>query len=414
MKTADGTVDGTGQVIGIVERRLPQLLRLRPVRPRVPDHVQRADRRGHVHRQLRPAARHRLVLGRQLRQPGRPVPGRHGLPGRAAAQPDHGPRLLHPYGHRGLGLPQRHADRALDVRLEQRRQRSTPARATTSCPSPTWTPTARTRSSTARWPIDDNGQPLWNTGSATATPCTSATSIPSRPGPGGVQGRRGHRPAGRLDGRRPDRRRSSGRTPRCGCDNGRGVSDDVYAGSPGAESWSSAVSGLYNTSGQNIGRKPGSTNFLAWWDGDPVRELLDGTHIDKYGTGGDTRLLTGSGVPLQQRHQVDPVAVRRPVRRLARGGRLADHRQPRAADLHHADADRPADLHAAARHPVPGGHRLAEHRVQPAAAPELLHRQRHGHAAAAEHLPGRITSAGWFAAFCSSSPPWGWWSPGTP
>ena len=31
-----------------------------------------------------PAARHRLVLGRQLRQPGRPVPGRHRLPGRAA------------------------------------------------------------------------------------------------------------------------------------------------------------------------------------------------------------------------------------------------------------------------------------------------------------------------------------------
>jgi rhamnogalacturonan endolyase len=27
-----------------------------------------------------------------------------------------------------------------------------------------------------------------------------------------------------------------------------------------------------------------------------VRELLDDTHIDKYGTGGDTRLLTGSGV----------------------------------------------------------------------------------------------------------------------
>ncbi|HEX5203675.1 MAG TPA: rhamnogalacturonan lyase, partial [Actinoplanes sp.] len=37
-------------------------------------------------------------------------------------------------------------------------------------------------------------------------------------------------------------------------------------------------------------------NFLSYWDGDAVRELLDGTHIDKYGTGGDTRLLTGSDV----------------------------------------------------------------------------------------------------------------------
>lgn len=29
--------------------------------------------------------------------------------------------------------------------------------------------------------------------------------------------------------------------PDCGCDNGRGVADDVYAGSPGAESWSAGV-----------------------------------------------------------------------------------------------------------------------------------------------------------------------------
>jgi hypothetical protein len=82
----------------------------------------------------------------------------------------------------------------------------------------------------------------------------------------------------------------------CGCDNGRGVSDDIYAGSPGAESWSSGVSGMFNTSGQNIGRKPGSANFVIWWDGDATRELLDGTHIDKYGTSSDTRLLTGSDV----------------------------------------------------------------------------------------------------------------------
>ncbi|WP_433262590.1 cellulose binding domain-containing protein [Micromonospora vinacea] len=79
-------------------------------------------------------------------------------------------------------------------------------------------------------------------------------------------------------------------------DNGRGVSADIWAGSPGAESWSSAATGLANTRGQNVGRKPSSANFLAWWDGDPVRELLDGTKIDKYGTGGETRLLDGSGV----------------------------------------------------------------------------------------------------------------------
>ena len=83
----------------------------------------------------------------------------------------------------------------------------------------------------------------------------------------------------------------------CGCDNGRGVADDVYAGNAGVEFWSSAVGGLYNVKGEQVStRKPRSTNFLAWWDGDTTRELLDGTHIDKYGTAGDTRLLTASGV----------------------------------------------------------------------------------------------------------------------
>jgi hypothetical protein len=81
-----------------------------------------------------------------------------------------------------------------------------------------------------------------------------------------------------------------------GADNGRGVAADVHAGSPGAEAWSAADSTLRSAAGASVGRKPSSANFLSWWDGDTVRELLDGTRIDKYGTSGDTRLLTGSGV----------------------------------------------------------------------------------------------------------------------
>ena len=80
----------------------------------------------------------------------------------------------------------------------------------------------------------------------------------------------------------------------CGCDNGRGVAGDVYAGSPGAEAWSAAVGGISDTSGSNIGRKPSSINFLVWWDADTLRELLDSNHIDKYGPSADTRLLTAS------------------------------------------------------------------------------------------------------------------------
>ncbi len=79
---------------------------------------------------------------------------------------------------------------------------------------------------------------------------------------------------------------------------GRGVAADIWSGHAGAEYWGAGpnMTGLFNESGQSLGRNPGSANFLAWWDGDPVRELLDGNHVDKYGTSSDTRLLTASGV----------------------------------------------------------------------------------------------------------------------
>jgi len=84
----------------------------------------------------------------------------------------------------------------------------------------------------------------------------------------------------------------------CNCEGpARGVAGDVYAGNPGAEFWGkgTGLTSAFNASGGSVGRAPASANFLAWWDADPVRELLDGNHVDKYGTSGDTRLLTGSG-----------------------------------------------------------------------------------------------------------------------
>lgn len=77
-------------------------------------------------------------------------------------------------------------------------------------------------------------------------------------------------------------------------DVGRGCSDDIYADNAGAEMWSSKTGGLRDRYGGYLGRSPSSTNFLIWWDGDLTRELLDGNHIDKYGTSSDTRLLTAA------------------------------------------------------------------------------------------------------------------------
>jgi rhamnogalacturonan endolyase len=78
---------------------------------------------------------------------------------------------------------------------------------------------------------------------------------------------------------------------------GRGVAGDVYAGNAGAEFWGAGpgMTNLFSASGSSVGRTPGSANFMAWWDADPVRELLDQNRVDKYGTGGDTRLLTADG-----------------------------------------------------------------------------------------------------------------------
>ncbi|MGH1554927.1 hypothetical protein ACRAWF_32425 [Streptomyces sp. L7] len=56
-----------------------------------------------------------------------------------------------------------------------------------------------------------------------------------------------------------------------------------------------------------------------------VRELLDSTHIDKYGTTADTRLLTGSDVHSNNSTKATPTLSWRHPRRLAGGGRLAHH-----------------------------------------------------------------------------------------
>ncbi len=67
-------------------------------------------------------------------------------------------------------------------------------------------------------------------------------------------------------------------------DVGRACSADITAQYPGEEVWVSG-SPLFSSSGQNIGKAPSQVNFAIWWDGDELRELLDGTSITKFGGG---------------------------------------------------------------------------------------------------------------------------------
>lgn len=75
-------------------------------------------------------------------------------------------------------------------------------------------------------------------------------------------------------------------------DIGRAACADIYDGSPGAEAWMSGSSKqwgkkyakmLFNCQGKVIGPAPHTLpNFFVWWDGDPTREILNKNWIAKY------------------------------------------------------------------------------------------------------------------------------------
>jgi rhamnogalacturonan endolyase len=81
-------------------------------------------------------------------------------------------------------------------------------------------------------------------------------------------------------------------------DPGRGVSLDIDPRHRGYECWANNSAGLYNCRGEKISdAKPRSCNMGIWWDGDVLRELLDGVTIDKwdYASATATRLFSAEG-----------------------------------------------------------------------------------------------------------------------
>ena len=64
-------------------------------------------------------------------------------------------------------------------------------------------------------------------------------------------------------------------------DVGRGVAADIDPRYPGAECWGGSE-GLRSARGEHIGQGPRSVNFVISWDGDPLSELLNGTLIEKW------------------------------------------------------------------------------------------------------------------------------------
>lgn len=66
-----------------------------------------------------------------------------------------------------------------------------------------------------------------------------------------------------------------------GIDLGRACAADIDPTYPGYELWSNE-GGLKSSKGEEIGERPHATNFAVWWDGDLLRELLDQNKITKW------------------------------------------------------------------------------------------------------------------------------------
>lgn len=67
-------------------------------------------------------------------------------------------------------------------------------------------------------------------------------------------------------------------------DVGRALAADIDPQYPGFEMWGAAGTGIYTNKGVQVGTVRPSFNFAIWWDGDLSRELLDGTRLDKWNT----------------------------------------------------------------------------------------------------------------------------------
>jgi rhamnogalacturonan endolyase len=93
-----------------------------------------------------------------------------------------------------------------------------------------------------------------------------------------------------------------------GVDVGRGLAADIDPRHVGAEMWSGPA-GLRTCQGEGIGAAPRSANFAIWWDGDLLREILDRNRISKWNWSNATLepLLTADGCVANNGSKATPV-----------------------------------------------------------------------------------------------------------
>jgi rhamnogalacturonan endolyase len=148
--------------------------------------------------------------------------------------------------------------------------------------------------------LDDNGKGLYSTGLGHGDALHVSDLDPSRPGLEvfGIQERFDDAGAHFRDARTGEVlwKKPSVKAGEDGEGPGRGLALDIDPRYPGYECWvfGAGIRGLFSAKGERISqRTPPSCNMGIYWDGDVLGELLDGTRIDKWDWEGETvnRLL---------------------------------------------------------------------------------------------------------------------------
>ncbi|MBI1764587.1 MAG: rhamnogalacturonan lyase [Acidobacteria bacterium] len=152
--------------------------------------------------------------------------------------------------------------------------------------------------------IDDNGKGLYSTGLGHGDALHLSDLDPTRPGLEvfDIQERFDDAGAHFRDARTGEIlwKKPSIKAGADGEGPGRGLALDIDPRYPGSECWvkGAGVTGLFSAKGEKIAeREPRSCNFGVWWDGDVLRELLDRNVITKWNwlDGTETTLLTAEG-----------------------------------------------------------------------------------------------------------------------
>lgn len=144
--------------------------------------------------------------------------------------------------------------------------------------------------------IDDNGKGLYSTGLGHGDALHVSDLDPERPGLEifGIHELKGGRKGigvALLDAKTGDILFQSAIDQ----DIPRGVAANIDPDHKGAYLWWLGSKDMYDTEGNIIGRAPRSTNFLIWWDADSSRELLNSNYIEKYQNGKTERIFTATG-----------------------------------------------------------------------------------------------------------------------